>query len=175
MKQTSSNIAMQRTVDNHTTNMVRGRTKCEIDREATEYWSASILMWQLRLLHPDERGGLQVMDRAITTYHLPLNRGKGNVFICSYVLEHLTRLHRNYPYPPWDSNPTDWQARIWAHPKAWWTATSTLALILLISIIWMIRLVVEHVKIITYKLYTSSYIMIITWKLYSSSYALLYE
>jgi hypothetical protein len=39
----------------------------------------------------------------------------------------------------------------------------------------MIKLEVEHVKIITHKLYASSYIMIITWKLYSSSYALLYK
>ena len=82
---------------------------------------------------------------------------------------------RKLTISPWDSNPTDWQARIWAHPKAWWIATSTLALILLISVIWMIKLIVEHVKIISYKLYTSSYIMIITWKLYSSSYAMLYK
>ena len=39
-----SNIAVQRIVDDHTTYMVRARTKCDIGREATEYWSASNLM-----------------------------------------------------------------------------------------------------------------------------------
>ena len=37
VEQACFNIAMQRTADNHTTNMVRARTKCKIGREATEY------------------------------------------------------------------------------------------------------------------------------------------
>ena len=39
----------------------------------------------------------------------------------------------------------------------------------------MIKHKVEHIKIITHKLYDSSYIMIITRQLYSSSYTLLYQ
>jgi hypothetical protein len=39
-----SNIAVQRTVDDHTSYMIRARAKCKIGREANEYWSASILM-----------------------------------------------------------------------------------------------------------------------------------
>jgi hypothetical protein len=39
-----SNIAMQRRVDDHTSYMIRARAKCKMDREATEYWYASILM-----------------------------------------------------------------------------------------------------------------------------------
>jgi hypothetical protein len=50
-----------------------------------------------------------------------------------------------------------------------------LTLLLLIQVIWMIKHKVKHVKIMTSKLYASSYIMIITWKLYFSSYALLYK
>jgi hypothetical protein len=44
MEPACSNIVMQRTVDDHTTNMIRARTKHKIGREATEYWSASILV-----------------------------------------------------------------------------------------------------------------------------------
>ena len=80
---------------------------------------------------------------------------------------------RKLPISPWDSDPTDQQARIWANPKERWTVTSTLALFLLIQTIWMIKHKVEHVRIITHKLYASSYIMIITRHIYSSSYALL--
>ena len=82
---------------------------------------------------------------------------------------------KKLPISPQDFDPTDQQARTWANPKEQWTTTSTLALLLLIQIIWMIKHKVEHVKIITHKLYASSYIMIITWKLYSRSYALLYK
>jgi hypothetical protein len=39
-----SNIAVQRIVDDHTSYMIRARAKCKIVREATEYWSTSILM-----------------------------------------------------------------------------------------------------------------------------------
>ena len=37
MEPTCSNIAVQRIVDDHTTYMVRARTKCEIGLEAIEY------------------------------------------------------------------------------------------------------------------------------------------
>ena len=44
VEQACSNIAVQRTIDDHTNYMVRARPKCEICREATEYWSAINLM-----------------------------------------------------------------------------------------------------------------------------------
>ena len=44
MEPTFSNIAVQRTIDDHTNYMIRVRTKCKIGREATEYKSASNLM-----------------------------------------------------------------------------------------------------------------------------------
>ena len=36
-----SNISMQRTVNDHTSYMTRIRTKCEMDGEIFEHWSAS--------------------------------------------------------------------------------------------------------------------------------------
>jgi hypothetical protein len=49
---------------------------CEMDQEATEYWSASNLMWQYTYSYTmAERGGLWRTDRTVTTCHLPLNRG----------------------------------------------------------------------------------------------------
>jgi hypothetical protein len=39
-----SNIAVQRTVDDHTHAWLRVRAMHEMGREATEYWSASNLM-----------------------------------------------------------------------------------------------------------------------------------
>ena len=72
---------------------------------------------------------------------------------------------RKLPISPWNSDPTDQQARIWANPKERQTATSSLALLLLIQVIWMVKHKVEHVKIITHKLYASSYslcVMILT-------------
>ena len=99
MEPACSNIAMQSTGNDHTNYMIRARTKCKIGREATEYWSASILMLQFRLLHPNERGGLQGTDRAATTCCLPLNRGKGNVFTRSSISKHHACIHRNYPSP----------------------------------------------------------------------------
>ena len=36
-----SNIAVQRTVDDHTNYMVRAKIKCKMDEEISEHWSAS--------------------------------------------------------------------------------------------------------------------------------------
>ena len=44
MEPACSNIAMQRTSDDHTNYMVRARTKYKIGREAIEYWSANNLI-----------------------------------------------------------------------------------------------------------------------------------
>jgi hypothetical protein len=51
---------------------------CALDRETTEYWSASNLMWQFMHSYTlAEHGGLQGMDRAVTTCRLPLDCGLG--------------------------------------------------------------------------------------------------
>ena len=41
MEPVCSNIAVQRTVNDHTSYMTRVRTKCEMDGEISEHWSAS--------------------------------------------------------------------------------------------------------------------------------------
>ena len=41
MEPVGSNIAVQRTVNDHTSYMIRVRTKFKMDREITEHWSAS--------------------------------------------------------------------------------------------------------------------------------------
>ena len=41
MEPAYSNIAMQRTVNDHTSYMIRDRTKCEMDEEISGHWSAS--------------------------------------------------------------------------------------------------------------------------------------
>jgi hypothetical protein len=99
VEQAYCNIAMQRIVSNHTYIWLIVRTRHEMGRETTEYWFASILMWQFRLLPPDECGGLQGMDRAITTCRLPLNQRKGNVFACSLVPE-LTPVYKETTHIP---------------------------------------------------------------------------
>ena len=86
-------------------------------------------------------------------------------FPCTWALRPCTR---KLPISLRDSDPTDRHARIWANPKERRTITPTLALLLLTQIIWMIKHEVEHVKIMTHKLYASPYIMIITGQLYSS-------
>jgi hypothetical protein len=125
VEQACSNIAMQRIVSNHTYIWLRVRARYEMGWESTEYWSTSILMWQFRLLHPDEHEGLQGTDRAITTCRLPLNRRKRNVSTYSLVPEHHVHLQGNYPHPP--RTPTLWidKHRTRAYPKARRTATST--------------------------------------------------
>jgi hypothetical protein len=120
-----------------------------------------------------ERGGLQGMARAITTFRLPLNRGAPSY---SNVPMHpsTTPMYKETTYIPPGLQPYGLTSKNMGNPKEWRTATSTLVLLLRIQVIWTIKHNVEHVK--TFKLYASSYIMIIIWRqLYSSSYALLYE
>jgi hypothetical protein len=74
---------------------------CEMDQEATKYWSASNLMWQFMYSYTmAERGGLWRTDRAVTTGRLPLNRGTWNAFTRPYISRHLARIHSNHPNPP---------------------------------------------------------------------------
>ena len=50
MEPACSNLAVQRTVNDHTSYMTRVRTKCELNGEIFENWSANA--WNtLRLLH----------------------------------------------------------------------------------------------------------------------------
>jgi hypothetical protein len=77
-----SNIVMQRLVDDSTSHIISFSAKCEAGQEATEYWSASNLMWQFRLLHPK---GTWQNTRDEQGLSIP---------------EHHGRVHRNYTYPP---------------------------------------------------------------------------
>jgi hypothetical protein len=168
-----SNIVVQRIVNDHTSYMTRVRTKCEMNGEISENWSAST--WgTLRLLHSTRTWGITRDGQGY--HHLPPTPQSGARHIWRFPCTRAPRpCTRKLHISPRDSDPTDRQARIWANSKEWRTATSTLVLLLLIQIIWMFKHKVEHVKIITRKLYASSYIMIITRQLYSSSYALLYK
>jgi hypothetical protein len=51
VEQACSNIAIQRTVDDHTNYMVRARPKCKMDGEISEHWSASKAGRLYELLH----------------------------------------------------------------------------------------------------------------------------
>jgi hypothetical protein len=57
-------------------------------REATEYWFATSCD-NLDSYTPDECGGVQGMDRAVTTCRLPLDRRKRNAITHPYILGHL--------------------------------------------------------------------------------------
>jgi hypothetical protein len=73
----------------------------EVDREATEYWSASNLMWQFMYSYTmAERGEIQGTDRAVTTCRLPLNHGTWNAFTCHYMPGQLARVYNDHLSPP---------------------------------------------------------------------------
>jgi hypothetical protein len=66
---------------------------CEMDREATEYWFASNLMWQFTYSNTmAERGEVQGMDRAVTTCCLPLNHGTWNASTRHYIPGNLAHI-----------------------------------------------------------------------------------
>ena len=75
MELACSNIAMQRTVNDHTSYMIRVTTKFKMDREISEHCSISKCERVENSYTIPERGGLQGMDMAVTTYCLPLNHG----------------------------------------------------------------------------------------------------
>ena len=100
MEPACSNIAVQRTSDDHTNYMVRARNECKIGWEATEYWSASNPCDNLDSYNLSECGGLQGMDRAITTCRLPLNQRVGNAFTYFSIPKHHACVHKNYPNSP---------------------------------------------------------------------------
>jgi hypothetical protein len=170
-----SNIAVQRTVDDYTSYMTRVRAKFKINGEIFKHWSASKRERLYDSYTIPKREGLQGTDRAVTTCRLPLNRG-----IPSYPQIPCTRAPcpctKKLPIPPRVPDPTDWQIKDIDKPEETTNRHLNLTLLLLILVIWMFKHEVKHVKIMTSKLYASSYITIITWRqLYSSLYALLYE
>jgi hypothetical protein len=110
-------------------------------------------------------------------HHLPSTPQSWNtvIFAGSRVPEHHACVQRNYLYPP-GSWPYGSTGKGYRQTRRNNEPHPNLALLLLIQVIWMFKLKVELVKVITHKLYASSYIMIITLKqLYSSLYALLHE
>jgi hypothetical protein len=169
-----SNIAVQRTVDDHTSHMLV-RAKFKIDREISKHWSTSKRkrLWDSYTI--PEHGGLQGMNRAITSCRLPLNHG-----IPSYpqvlVYPSTMPVYKETTYTPRVPDLTDQQVMDIGKPEGTMNHHLNLTLLLLMLVIWMFKHGVENVKIMISKLYASLYITIITWRqLYSSSYALLYE
>ena len=75
MEPACSNIAMQKTVNDHTSYMIRVRTKFKMNGEISEHCSISKCERVENSYTIPEHGGLQGMDRAITTCCLPLNHG----------------------------------------------------------------------------------------------------
>jgi hypothetical protein len=110
-----SNIVMQRTDDDHIYTWLKVKTKHEMGQETTEYWSASILMWQFRLLYPRRTWGITRDKQGC--HHLPPTPQpeKG----------HHAHLQENYPHPPRTLTLRINKHRTWAYPKARRTATST--------------------------------------------------
>ena len=165
MEQACSNIVKPRTSDDHTNYRVRARTECKIGQEAIEYWSASNLMWQFRLLHPRRTWGITRDGQG--RHHLPPTpqpwKGK---CIHRFLHTQVPCLHtQKLPKSPWVPDPMDRQVKDLGTPEGTMNHHLNLALILLIQVIWMIKHRVIYVMIISHKLYTSSYIMIITQEL----------
>jgi hypothetical protein len=67
-----SNIAVQRTVDDHTYTWLRVRAMHENGSGGHEYWYAATSCDNLDSYTPDERGGVQGTDRAGLLLLLPL-------------------------------------------------------------------------------------------------------
>jgi hypothetical protein len=99
VEQACSNIDVHRTVDNHTTNMVRARTKCEIDGEILGLgllghrdFTNSYTNTQTWGITRDEQG----------CHHLPPTPQLWStvIFEGSHAPEHHARVQGNYPDPP---------------------------------------------------------------------------
>ena len=100
MEPTWSNIAMQRTVNDHTSYMIRARTKCEMDGKMPEHWSASKPQRLYELLHNTRMLGI-TRDRQDCQHLPPTPQPWGTVISKgSRAPEHHVRVQRNYPYPP---------------------------------------------------------------------------
>jgi hypothetical protein len=74
VEQVYSNIALQRTVNDHTRYMIRVRAKFEMDGEIPGLGLPGHRDFTNSYTNT-KHGGLQGMDRAVTTCRLPLNRG----------------------------------------------------------------------------------------------------
>ena len=71
-----SSIVVQRLVDDHTNYIELDLSVRQVGRPPSTGLPATSCD-NLDSYTPIEHGGLQGTDRAITTYHLPLNHGKG--------------------------------------------------------------------------------------------------
>jgi hypothetical protein len=162
---------MQRTVSNHTCAWVRASFKCEMSQEATEYWSASNLMCQFKLLHPNRMWEM-MKDRQGYHHRPPTPQPWTRTMHSPASIYPSTMLvYREATQAPRVPDPTDRQVRSLGTPEGTMNRHLNLALFLIISMIWMIKHKVLYDNIMTYKLQTSSYIKIISQELYSSSYA----
>ena len=99
MEPACSNIAMQRIVNDHTSYMIRVRTKFKMDGELSEQWSAS-KHETLKLLHNTRTWGI-TRDRQ-GCHHLPPTPQPWDTIILegSRAPYHHAHVQGNYPYPP---------------------------------------------------------------------------
>jgi hypothetical protein len=112
-----SNIVVQRTVNDHTSYMIRVRIKCKMDEEISEHWVYQQARETLKLLHSTQTLGI---TRDGQSYHhlLPTPQSGGIVISEGFCApEHHARVQRNYIYPP--GTLTLWieKHRTWANPK----------------------------------------------------------
>ena len=101
---------------------------------------------------PVEHGGLQEMDRAVTTCRLPLNRGKGQ---CIHLSLHTQapRLHiQKLPKSPRVPDPMDRQVKNLGTPNGMMNRHLNFALILIVQVIWVFKHKVKCATFMTHKL-----------------------
>ena len=101
-----STMVIQRSVNDHTSYIISFRAKCEVGQEAIEYWSASNLMLQFRLLHPSRTWGITRDEQGC--HHLPPSPQPWDAIISkgSRAPKYHACVQGNYQYPP--EIPTLW-------------------------------------------------------------------
>ena len=115
MELACSNIVVQRTVNGHTSYMTKVRAKFEMDKEIPGLDLPSYRDFMNSYTIP-KHGGLQGTERAVTTCRLPLNRGAPS-YLKVPVHSSTTPVYKETTHIPWDFDPTDRQAKIWANLK----------------------------------------------------------
>ena len=98
MEPACSNIAVQRTVKDHTSYVIRVRTKCKMDGEISRNWSASA--WEtLKLLSNTQTWGIIRDEQGY--HHLPPTPQPWDTVISkgSHAPEHHAYVQENYLCP----------------------------------------------------------------------------
>jgi hypothetical protein len=117
---------MLRLADNHTNIWLELRPKDKMDGEITKHWSTNKLGWQFTNSYIIPKcGGLQGIDRAVTTCRLPTLSWSTVIFIGSLYTRAPCPCIWKLPLSPQDSDPMDQRARTRANLNVQQTVTST--------------------------------------------------